>query len=377
MSRWSELFRKLTQVETPVDTCDTCDTCRETAPLSVDTWNDTCATHETRSKDNQFLSSHVSTSVDPCVTPKNGSFSPSVTSVTCVNRVKARIADADAGSTPDLGIPQVELIYPDLLPPLAPSPILVFCDFETRTTGGCDLAKAGAWRYAADPTTEIICFGYRIAGEDRVWNPEVGLSNSLVSLASDPDARFISFAGFEAAVWQIIMVERFGFPPISAERWIDVRATCSYLALPRKLEKVLPVLGLPIVKDSAGQRLVRSLSKPNKQGIYPEITPEILQRICDYNRSDVDAVEKLHTAVGTLPEGERRVWELDQKINARGVGIDIEFVLAAKRIADQSIGEVLEEFDALTGGLSPHQVTKTRDWWPGMDWLCPICRARQ
>jgi hypothetical protein len=29
--------------------------------------------------------------------------------------------------------------------------LTVFCDFETRNTGGCDLTTAGAWRYAADP----------------------------------------------------------------------------------------------------------------------------------------------------------------------------------------------------------------------------------
>ena len=27
--------------------------------------------------------------------------------------------------------------------------LTVFCDFETRNIGGCDLKKAGAWRYAA------------------------------------------------------------------------------------------------------------------------------------------------------------------------------------------------------------------------------------
>jgi DNA polymerase len=68
-----------------------------------------------------------------------------------------------------------------------------------------------------------------------------------------------------------------------------------------------------------------------------------------------------------LPDAERRVWLLDQQINARGVRIDTDFVLAAKAIADASIGEVLEEFDQLTGadGLSPHQIEKTREWLAG------------
>jgi hypothetical protein len=52
---------------------------------------------------------------------------------------------------------------------------VVFCDFETRNIGGCDLAKAGAHRYAADLATEVICFGYRIGGAGRCWAPGVSV----------------------------------------------------------------------------------------------------------------------------------------------------------------------------------------------------------
>ena len=78
-----------------------------------------------------------------------------------------------------------------------------------------------------------------------------------------------------------------------------------------------------------------------------------------------------------LPEAERRVWTLDQQINTRGVRIDTDFVVAAKAIADMSIGEVLEEFDRLTGGdgLTPHQVEKTRRWLAGRGLALPNLQA--
>ena len=44
--------------------------------------------------------------------------------------------------------------------------LTVFCDFETRNVGGCDLAKVGVWRYAIDPATEILCFGYRVGAHE-------------------------------------------------------------------------------------------------------------------------------------------------------------------------------------------------------------------
>jgi DNA polymerase bacteriophage-type len=69
--------------------------------------------------------------------------------------------------------------------------------------------------------------------------------------------------------------------------------------------------------------------------------------------------------VGDLPERERLVWELDQNINRRGLGIDVEFVRAAKTIAERSTDALLEEFAELTNGLTPHQVGKIREWLTG------------
>ena len=184
---------------------------------------------------------------------------------------------------------------------------------------------------------------------------------------------FACFGGFEAAVWAKIMVERHGFPPIPTRRWIDLRATCCCLALPRSLDKALTALGLPIEKDKAGQRLVRSLSKPDrKTKAYPELTPEIVARVVEYNRIDILALEAMHKqGLSALPAPEQAVWELDQRINARGIAIDVDFVQAAKRIADQAMGEAIEEFARLTDGLSPHQVQKIRAWLRGRKWALP------
>ena len=192
-------------------------------------------------------------------------------------------------------------------------------------------------------------------------------------MSADPDAMFVSFGAFEAAVWAKIMVERHGFPPIPTRRWIDFRSTCCYLTLPRSLDKALVVLGLPIEKDKAGQRLVRSLSKPDrKTKAYPELTPEIVERVAGYNRIDILALEVMYEqGLSTLPAPEQAVWELDQRINARGIAIDGSFVESAKRIADKAMGEAVGEFAQITDGLSPHQVQKTRDWLKGRKWTLP------
>jgi DNA polymerase len=241
---------------------------------------------------------------------------------------------------------------------------LVFLDFETRNVGVSALAKAGAWCYAGDPHTEILTLVFQNgAGKPRLWVPSDGLSNQLASIAADPSATFVCFGDFELVVWDRIMVERYGFPEIPISRWHNAQAACSYLALPRTLGKVLPIIGAPVVKDGAGRRLVLSLSRPvRKTGAYPDVTPEVLERVHAYNKIDVEGLTAIHAAVGPLPERERKVWELDQQINKRGIQIDTEFVWAAKQIAETFKGTLLDEFAGLTKGLSPYQVSATRDW---------------
>jgi DNA polymerase bacteriophage-type len=253
------------------------------------------------------------------------------------------------------------------------APLTVFCDFETRNVGGCDLTKVGVWRYAADPATEIICFGYRAGGVDHSWAPTSDSRDPLEDLAANPDVAFVCFGGFEQVIWQKIMVERHGFAPISTKRWVDLRATCCSVALPRSLDKALTALGLPVKKDKEGQRLVRSLSRLNrKTGAYPELTPAIIKRVVEYNRMDILALEAMRKqGLARLTTSEQAVWELDQRINARGIAIDTGFVQAAKRIADQVMGEAITEFAGLTDGISPHQVQKIREWLRCRKWALP------
>jgi DNA polymerase len=194
--------------------------------------------------------------------------------------------------------------------------------------------------------------------EYRLWD---GLSDPFASLVADPSTVFVSHSGFEQAMWHHIMVRRYGFLPIPIGRWRDTQAVCAYFALPLDLERALIAQNLPVTKDKEGQRLVRSLSRPLKTGRYPEITPEIRARVAAYNRTDVEGTVAIDTALGRLPKRERRIWRLDQRINRRGIGIDLDYVRAAKKITDQLFSEAIEEFRVLTD-LSPTKVQKVRNW---------------
>jgi DNA polymerase len=242
----------------------------------------------------------------------------------------------------------------------------VHLDFETRNTNDIDLPAVGAFRYAEDPGTEILTLVYRdLDGTTQLWLPELGRCERLAALATDPTVTFVSFGDFEAVLWAKIMVPRFGFPPILVSRWLNTQAVCGYLALPRKLEKVLPVIGSSIVKDQAGNRFTLNLSKRNKKGEHPKITREIQERVHAYNRVDVDGLTAVHNVTGILPERERQVWGLDQAVNGRGLWIDTPFCRGGKQIAESLKDALFAEFAGLTGGLKPTEVEKTREHLKG------------
>src|SRR5208282_2266096 len=149
----------------------------------------------------------------------------------------------------------------------------VVLDFETASA--VDLKKAGAWRYAEDPSTEILCCclcAHNIFVDGTyIWRPEYQAEDHSVFdiLINDPECIFIAHnAAFEKAIWRNIMMPEFGFPDIPNKRWHDTMAVCAHYALPMELEKVLGVLKIGQAKDMEGRKVTLGMSKTNKAGNY-------------------------------------------------------------------------------------------------------------
>lgn len=234
-------------------------------------------------------------------------------------------------------------------------------DFETASA--TDLKKAGAWRYAECPTTEIICCGFSDGGgAPGLWTPDQGPTGPLFRAARDPEVTFIAFnAGFEKAIWRRIMVEQYGWPDVPNARWHDVMAVAAMRVIPLKMERAALVLRLPYQKDAEGSRITNSLSKPRKDGNYDR-APAVLHRVYEYCLQDIRTEVAMHERLGPLPPGERSVWLLDQRINERGVRLDLPFIRAARRVVDLASAPLAAEFSGITGGLKMTQRDKVLAW---------------
>jgi DNA polymerase len=128
---------------------------------------------------------------------------------------------------------------------------ILYRDIETRST--LSLAKVGAWRYAADPTTEVLCIAFAVDdGPVQLWTPDMAVpeiftSECLVVAHND---------GFESAIEERLLAQRYGWPVIPIERHRCTMAAALAAALPGRLDAAAAALNMDIRKDTAGHRLM-------------------------------------------------------------------------------------------------------------------------
>ena len=247
---------------------------------------------------------------------------------------------------------------------------MIYIDFETRSE--VDIKKSGAWVYSLHPSTEILCMAVKIdeapvylITKDDLDN-YFGLSKLRVLIHNGCLVEAHN-AFFEKCIWKNIMVAQYGWPEIKPEQWRCSASVAAYHALPRSLGGAGQILALDTVKDDEGKRVMLQLSKPRPRvgGFYEQQEyPEKFQTLYDYCKSDVEAEYAIANKLGQLPERELKIWQLDQKINQRGVHIDIEAVNKSIVILQQYSDKLITELEILTEGkiTSAGQRDKIIEW---------------
>lgn len=230
-------------------------------------------------------------------------------------------------------------------------------DFETAST--CDLRKSGAYKYARDPNTRIWCLAYDspLVGDIILWRPGMDVGE-LRELASDPEIIWRAFnAQFERNIWQAIMVEQFGLPPIALERYRCTAAEAAAVSLPRALENAAKVLGVSEQKDKAGHNLMMRMAKPRKVNDDGSIIwwddGDRVERLGEYCRQDVRTELDVSRAIRRLQPSELAVYQLDQRINDRGIRLDVDLARAVATVAEEAAIRARRSLMSITGGLVP------------------------
>ena len=251
---------------------------------------------------------------------------------------------------------------------------ILFRDFETRST--LNLADVGAWRYAADPSTEMLCVAFAVdEGEVQIWTPGQPIPEEFITAARDPDWLIVAHNdAFETAIETRLLHPRYGWPLVPIERHRCTMAAALANALPGRLEGAAAALKLPIQKDADGHRLMMQMAKPRRprKGEDPDIVywhddMERRLRLQEYCRRDVEVERELFKRLPPLSPDELALWQLDATVNMRGFHVDRALAEAARQIVETEQQNINTKIAELTGGAvtTIDQVARIKDFVNG------------
>ncbi len=213
---------------------------------------------------------------------------------------------------------------------------IVFCDLETYSE---QEIKFGSFRYAQDVSTEIICLAYSFNGkETELWLPSQTFPEKLAKhIRAGGGVRSFN-STFEYAVLKYTG-KKYGIPAPKTKQMFCTMTDALALALPGSLDACGEALGLDILKDKRGKRLITLLSKPRKATknkpytrITKDIEPELFQEFYDYCLQDVKSEIAIYNSLPRhIKDTELALFRDTLEINERGIPIDIDLVNAILR----------------------------------------------
>lgn len=250
-------------------------------------------------------------------------------------------------------------------------------DFETRSI--LDLKEVGLRNYVSHPSTGIWCMAWAIGDMEpqivTAWQAQRMESLDIFSHVEDGGVVYAHNAPFELAVWNHILVPRYGWPVLKPEQTFCTMAMGYAMGLPGALEDAALALGLSVLKDSEGRGLMLRMARPRRMDGDTPIwwdDADKIARLHEYCKQDVRVERELHKRLVPLSEKERRVWLMDYEINERGVRVDVETAKAAVAMTATVKEKCNDALGRLTGGAvqSANAVAALKEWLAGQG--CPV-----
>lgn len=253
-----------------------------------------------------------------------------------------------------------------------PQKRLLFIDIETYSE--TDLKECGVYRYCEDPAFEVDLLGYAY-GEEKVKVLDLlqgeQIPEELLKDLTDPDVIKIAHnANFERTC-----LTKWLDTDMDPAQWYCTAVRAATLGLPRSLEGVGEALGLAEdeKKMAVGKRLIQYFAKPcaptktngGRRRNLPHHEPEKWKLYKEYNLRDVETERIIFYKMLPFPEiseEEHRLWELDQRMNALGVEIDVDLVGAIIGYSEQHSADLLEEAKGISKLANPSSPKQAMAW---------------
>lgn len=254
---------------------------------------------------------------------------------------------------------------------------------DLETFSDVDISKGGVYRYAESDNFEILLFAYAVdGGEVVVVDMAQGekIPENIINAITD---RNITKWAFNSQFERICLSMYFKkHRPelmqgnyLDPEGWKCSMTWCAYMGLPMSLAGAGAVLGLEQQKLTEGKELIRYFCipcKPTKVNggrirNLPEHDTAKWENFVRYNKRDVEVEMAIQAKLSHFPVPEN-IWEefwVDQRINDRGIEVDMEFARNAIELDKNSRESLMEEVRNLTGLENPNSVIQLKEWLHG------------
>ena len=246
---------------------------------------------------------------------------------------------------------------------------------DLETYSDQPLAKTGVYRYVESPDFEILLFAYSVDGGP-VRQIDLACGEKIPSeiLCALEDDKVIKWA-FNANFERICLSRFLGYPTgdyLEPDSWKCSMVWAAYMGLPLSLEGAGAVLGLEKQKLAEGKDLIKYFCQPcaptKSNGLrtrnLPKHAPDKWLTFKKYNIRDVETEMSIQARLLKYPVPDS-VWEeyhLDQEINDRGVGLDMELVRQAIQMDGRSRSELTQAMKELTSLDNPNSVQQMKQW---------------
>ena len=256
---------------------------------------------------------------------------------------------------------------------------LLYIDLETYSPE--PIADSGLYRYAMHPDFQILLLAYAVDDEP-VQCVDLAQGEQIPPVVwagiLNPDVLKVAHnAAFERVClsvysWRLGTVKEGVF--FSAGDWFCTMVQASRCGLPMSLAEAGAALGLERQKMTEGKALIKKFCcpRPAKAGAlipddgrnHPEDYPEEWATFKDYCVRDVDVERQIYKALAwhKVTPAERELYAIDQRINDRGVLLDLQLVRNAVRADAVTKARLNEEAMKLTGLSNPNSVSQLKAW---------------
>jgi DNA polymerase len=222
---------------------------------------------------------------------------------------------------------------------------MLFIDFETKSA--CDLKKHGVYNYAQDRSTEVLCMSYAFDDEDvQTWTPDQPFPERVRNFKGQIRAHN---AAFERLIFWYVLGINFELEQFYCTA-TQARANC----LPGSLEDIGRAMSAKMKKDHRGKQLIR-------QCCVPPYNTALLPELIHYCEQDVRAMREVSLALRQLSDDELLDYHMNERINDKGLLIDVPLCRAAIGYATAELEDIQTLVKDITG-IASARSPKLKEW---------------